>query len=124
LAELISDPQKLPSAWRTRAAKLREWGAPEATARLWEKAAAEVEQVLRRWDRTTLTLREAARESGYSADHLGALVRDGEIPNAGRKGAPRIRRADLPVKAPSSSPEARPSETPDPDVKSIADALR
>jgi len=73
LAELISDPQKLPSAWRTRAAKLREWGAPEATARLWEKAAAEVEQVLRRWDRTTLTLREAARESGYSADHLGAL---------------------------------------------------
>lgn len=120
----ISDPKRLPSAWRSRAANLREWGAPEATARVWEKAAAEVEQVLRRWDRTTLTLREAARESGYSADHLGALVREGEIPNAGRKGAPRIRRADLPVKAPSSSPEGRPSEKEDPDVTSIADALR
>jgi hypothetical protein len=47
----------------------------------------------------TLTLREAARESGYSSDHLGRLVRSGVITNAGRANAPRVRRSDLPSKA-------------------------
>ena len=46
-----------------------------------------------------LNLREAAEESGYSADHLGRLVREGKVPNAGRPNAPKIRRADLPRKA-------------------------
>ena len=45
-----------------------------------------------------LTLQEAAKESGYGADHLGRLVRDGKIQNAGRRNAPRILRSDLPVK--------------------------
>jgi len=123
VADQIDDPTALPSEWRSRAVRLREWGASEQVARAWEKAAAEVEQVLRRWDRATLTLTEAAQESGYSADHLGQLVRDGEIPNAGRPGAPRIRRADLPVKS-SPSPEPHPSTTPDVDVTSIAEGLR
>ncbi len=35
----------------------------------------------------------------YSADHLGRLVREGKLPNAGREGAPRIRLQDLPRKA-------------------------
>ena len=47
----------------------------------------------------TLNLQEAAAESGFSADHLGALVRQGKIPNVGRPKAPRIRRSDLPQKA-------------------------
>ena len=63
--------------------------------------------------RTTFWLVEAARESGYSADHLGRLVRDGKIPNAGRPGAPRIARRDLPRKA-HAPPEARLAETPRP----------
>lgn len=46
-----------------------------------------------------LNLQEAARESGYSADHLGRLVRDGRIRNAGRPNAPRVRRGELPRKA-------------------------
>ena len=52
-----------------------------------------------RGDETTYSLVEASRESGYSADHLGRLVRDGKIPNAGRPGAPRIALKDLPRKA-------------------------
>ncbi len=48
---------------------------------------------------TLLNLTVAASESGYSADYLGRLVKDGTIPNAGRPGAPRIRRGDLPRKA-------------------------
>ena len=48
-----------------------------------------------------LSLSEAARESGYSADHLSRLVRQGVIPNAGRPRSPRISRKDLPKKATS-----------------------
>jgi len=43
-----------------------------------------------------LTLREAAVLSGYSVDHLGRLVRDGRLSNAGRLHSPRIRAGDLP----------------------------
>jgi hypothetical protein len=43
-------------------------------------------------------MEEAARESGYSAEHLGRLIRTGRIPNAGRRSAPRVRRGDLPAK--------------------------
>jgi len=46
----------------------------------------------------TLTLRDAARESGYTADHLGRLVRNGTLPNVGRKHSPRVRACDLPRK--------------------------
>ena len=51
---------------------------------------------LEEWSIEPLTLREAAGEAGYSEDHLGRLVREGKIPNAGRPGAPRILRANLP----------------------------
>lgn len=45
---------------------------------------------------TVLTLRKAAEVSGYSEDHLGRQVLQGKIPNAGRKGSPRIKAGDLP----------------------------
>lgn len=43
-----------------------------------------------------LTLRAAASWCGYSVEHLARLIRQGRLPNAGRKGAPRIRMRDLP----------------------------
>lgn len=68
--------------------------------------AALLEEVLHDFDAATsdyqsqpLTLSNAARESGYSVDYLGRLVREGQIPNAGRPNAPKIRRSDLPRKA-------------------------
>jgi hypothetical protein len=51
----------------------------------------------------TLTLSEASRRSGYHRDTLARLIRDGRIPNAGRKHAPRIRCADLPRRPKSSA---------------------
>ena len=42
-----------------------------------------------------LSLTEAAERTGYSAEHLGRLVRQGRLPNAGRKNAPRVRLSDL-----------------------------
>lgn len=42
-----------------------------------------------------LTLPEAAIRTGYSPDHIGRLIREGKLDNAGRKNAPRVRAADL-----------------------------
>jgi hypothetical protein len=42
-----------------------------------------------------LSLFQAAKRTGYSADHIGRLVRQGKVPNAGCKNAPRVRLQDL-----------------------------
>ena len=96
----------LPVTWRKQAQALRRYGGETPAAAL-ESCAAELEDTLRERDETTLSLTEAARESGYSADHLGRLVRDGKIPNVGRPGAPRIARRHLPRKAPAEPQLAR-----------------
>ena len=104
--------EALPATWRTQAKALRRYGG-ETPAVALESCAAELEATLRERDETTLSLTEAARESGYSADHLGRLVRDGKIPNAGRPGAPRIARSHLARKAPAEPPlvnELRPRQ--------------
>ncbi len=46
-----------------------------------------------------LNLTDAARVSGYSPDHLSRLVRDGKLSNYGRRGAPRVKRSELPVRS-------------------------
>ena len=110
--------RKLPTTWRSRAKALRRYGS-ESPAIALERCAEELDATLVESDDITYSLVEAARESGYSADHLGRLVRDGKIPNAGRPGAPRIARRDLPRKA-HTSPEARLAETPRPrDVSNV-----
>ena len=91
-------PADLPAEWRAQAEGLRQFGA-DAQAKAVDRCAKRLEEALRHEDETLLTLPEAADESGYSAEHLGRLVRDGNIPNAGRLGAPRIARRDLPIKA-------------------------
>ena len=103
----------LSEAWRTRANILRHYGSETAAMAL-EACAAELEEAWRRKDEPILTLAEAARESGYSADHLSHLVREGKIPNAGRFGAPRIALRDLPRKARGPATEPDPVEEPAP----------
>jgi hypothetical protein len=66
-------------------------------AKLCEEILADLEQ-LDAAGEEALTLVEAAKESGYSADHLGRLVRAGDIENVGRAHAPKIRRRNLPRK--------------------------
>ena len=104
----------LPTDWRKRAKALRRYGG-DTPATAIERCADDLEATLVERDETTFSLVEAARESGYSADHLGRLVRDGKIPNAGRPGAPRIALKDLPRKAhapsaPRLAEESRRSE--------------
>ena len=87
----------LAERFRQLAATLREGGASQA-AEVWDLAANRVEAYERERALEALSLTEAAVESGYSADHLGALIGAGRLPNAGHKHSPRIRRQDLPRK--------------------------
>jgi hypothetical protein len=85
---------QLPGRWREKAGALRPYA--ESAARAFERAATELEQALDSIHHEVLTLSQAAKDSGYTVEHLGRLVRDEKIPNAGKKGSPRIRRCDLP----------------------------
>lgn len=87
-------PFELPSLWRARAERLREYAPAAATA--FQEAAAELEQGLQAEANEVLTLRQASEYCGYSRDHLRRLVREGRLTNMGRKHAPRVRRGDLP----------------------------
>lgn len=113
----MTTPADLPATWRDRADELEPYAAPAAEA--FRRAAAELDAALRARAAEELTLGEAAEASGYSKRRLRELVADGTIPQAGRKGAPRIRRADLPVK-PGQSPR---HETVGYDADADADAL-
>ena len=95
----------LSSEWRTRSNGLRRYGAVEVSATL-EACADELEERAREWENEALSLEVAAEESGYARDHLGKLIRDGTLPNAGEPYAPRIRRRDLPRK-PGHSPNPK-----------------
>jgi hypothetical protein len=87
---------ELSAQWRERAHDLRKWAAAESAAAALETAASELDDVLSRQGGEPLSLRDAATLSGYSSDHLGRLIREGKIPNAGRRHSPKIIRADLP----------------------------
>lgn len=87
--------QQLATRWRGEAEILRRRGAA-IQADLLEGCAEELLAAASEWDARVLSLDEAAAESGYSLEHLGRLLRQGRLPNAGRKHAPRIRRQDLP----------------------------
>jgi hypothetical protein len=92
-------PDEFVTKWTTEAEVMRQRGVLVNGALL-------LEEIVRDFDAVTggrvgelLTLTDSATESGYSAEYLGTLIRQGKIQNAGRPHAPRIRRQDLPRKA-------------------------
>lgn len=91
--------EHLAQQWRHHAALLRQYKNHHQAEWL-EDRAAELETALQEQDGELLTLTEAAAISGYTADHLGRLVRDGILQNLGRPNAPKVRRGDLPRKLP------------------------
>lgn len=92
--------------WTGEADKLRRLGAQVDGASLIQAILGDLQAAADTEAKEPLTLEEAAAESGYSAEHLGRLLRDGTIPNAGRRNAPRILRGHLPFK-PSALRETR-----------------
>ena len=69
-----STPGDLPGIWRERAEFLQDFRDP-TSARLWLLAAVELDRSLQALGEETLSLVQGARESGYTSDHLGSLVR-------------------------------------------------
>jgi hypothetical protein len=97
------DHHPLAARWREEAQLLRRCGAHEA-ATTREACANELETHEENHASELLTLDEAARESGYHKDSISRMITEEKIPNAGTKGAPRVRRRDLPKKPPSAPP--------------------
>lgn len=86
----------LAQKWREEAAVYERDGQPGAA--MLRRVANELEEHEENWDNEVLTLDEAAAESGYHKDSLSRMMSEGKVPNAGKPGAPRIRRRDLPRK--------------------------
>ena len=83
----------LVDKWRSRSGELRRMGLSQPADQL-DAMAAELEAEITGWLDEGLTLEQAARESGYTYNHLQARVAEGKLPNAGQRGEPR-RRKDI-----------------------------
>ena len=92
--------EQLAARWVDEAQTARTRYGDDRVAGVIEMLASELRQALDSERESLLTLREAAAVSGYSADHLGRMVRRGRLLNRGRKHSPRVRQGDLPVKPP------------------------
>ena len=84
--------------WKTRRDEFARFRASVDAATLCDELLADLENAVQVRDGEILTLREASTVSGYTVDHLARLIRQGRIPNGGRRGAPRIRVGDIPVR--------------------------
>jgi hypothetical protein len=109
----------LPAAWRARAEDLKHWAAADGAACALERAAEELERVLKAEAETLLTLTEAAARTGYSRDHIGRLVRTGAVANAGRKNAPKVRLGDLSAIKPKLASPLAGAYDPDSDARGL-----
>jgi hypothetical protein len=112
----------LLTAWKKEAGQLRERYGLDALASLCDTHANELAAAISRHEAEHLTLKEASAYSGYSTSHLRALIADGTLTNAGRKGSPRLLRGELPRKAPVSAPAGRNRRTRGFDAAAAAEA--
>ena len=89
---------ELVAKWESEAAGMDRRSVSVAGGALVREFLADLAAARRDEAQELLTLPQAAAESGYSEGHIGRLVREGKVANAGRRLYPRIRRADLPRK--------------------------
>lgn len=90
---------ELRDQWATRRTEYQRLGVYVDGAKVIEAFLTDLDAVMRDQADELLSLSRAAHLSGYSTGHLARLIRSGQLPNAGRPNAPKIRRADLPRKA-------------------------
>jgi hypothetical protein len=125
---LLERLRALVGAWRLRAEPFADHHC-DAVAAVYNRLASEVEAELRAWDSGALPIRDAAAESGYSAEHLRRLARGGKLLSERGEGAKshlRVRRESLPAKterAARRTPAAVSVYNPDEDAQDIAKRL-
>ncbi len=94
----------LVAKWSSQAEEMRRRQGFVSGAEIISEFLADFERVRSRDKEEALTLAEAAEASGYSAEHLARLVREGKLSSlrpSGSRGHLTFRRTDLPQK-PSS----------------------
>ena len=101
-------PDAFARKWTSRRDEFRTLGVQVDGARICDDVLSDFADVVRNESDVVLSLKQAAAHSGYSKGHLGRLVRQGIIPNAGKPQAPRIRTADLPARPRAVVAERRP----------------
>jgi hypothetical protein len=99
LAELIA-------RWQRRRVEFAEFGVSLDGTKLADAVLADLAALDRDLHASAVTLKEASALGGYSVDHLQRLVAAGQLENVGRKGRPRIRQSDVPVRPGHRLPEA------------------
>jgi hypothetical protein len=92
----------LIESWHTLAHCMRELGV-EIAARSLERCARELARALELDKLESITLEEASTQSGYTYSAIQKKVATGQLANLGVKGRPRVRKGDLPRKAPKHS---------------------
>ena len=92
----------LSREWRADSEVLKRHGYDAEARRLLSRAD-ELDDAIRARLDELLTIREASAWSGVSYSTIESRIRAGTLPNAGRKGSPRIRRRDLPIAALTAS---------------------
>jgi len=113
-------PDAFVRKWTSRRDEFHALGVHVDGARICDEVLADFGTVIQTADQAVLTLAEAAARSGYSTGHLGRLVRQGKITNAGELRAPRIRVGDLPTRPSAVVAERRPRKyDPDTDARSL-----
>lgn len=91
----LDDLRAVADRWREDADRYKRDGALVSADTLLRRVAGELDEVLRAWWIEPLDLRQAAEETGLSYRALQKRIERRQVPNAGKKGAPRVRRCDL-----------------------------
>jgi hypothetical protein len=99
------DPGDLLQRWHADEERLRAYG-QDSVADVVQRCRLDLAGWWRERQFDLLTLEEASAYSGLARGTIGNKVRAGEIPNAGDKNRPRVRRCDLPARPPG--PNGRP----------------
>ena len=91
----LSRLRDLADRWREEAGGYERDGALVKAEVLLRRVADELTEALDAWWLEELTLEQAASELNKSYDTVQRQVATGDLPNRGRKGRPRVHRADL-----------------------------
>lgn len=82
--------------WESRASLFAECRAQVDGETVAKQVLADLESMAESEQAVTLT--EAAKQTGYSADHLSRMLKDRKLTNYGRKHAPAVRLSECPKK--------------------------
>lgn len=112
----MSSASDVRARWSAKRDEFRRMNAQVDGAKLLDDLLRELEALDA--DEQLLTITAAAARSGYSSDHLSRLVRNGALPNYGKKGRPLVKLSECPRK-PKLATGTRQAYDPDADARRL-----